>query len=417
MKIDESDIEKISEFLEEKNSLFKLFWNIGTPSFVGEKSSVRTAAIIFDTDGNELEFVFNKEFYETLDYYTKCFVTCHEMLHILLNHGKRMIIHKDNDRSNIAMDLVVNHLLVNKFGFDREKLCIGWESYCWVDTIFIDENSRPLNNKSYEYYYSILESLDTPSGIKLIDSHGEMSKDSTEKAESLIYSSISGNDIDGYMKNIMDSYSIESSDKNAGIGRGEWFKKNIPKKILRRWELAIQKSKFKVLETISPEETWIRDNRRMSMMDRGNMFLPSSYKIPTNSLSKEISDIWFFLDYSGSCVNLFDSFISAVEALNKKKFKVRLLTFDTHVQEIDIDTRKGQISVYGGGGTNFKCIEEYIEDHKEEIPDAYFIITDGFSSSMFNAPEPEKFHWFLTNLSSDKCIPRKSTIHRLSDYC
>ena len=45
----------------------------------------------------------------------KLFVICHEMLHIILNHGKRSknTLSENKIAANMALDIVVNHSLIN----------------------------------------------------------------------------------------------------------------------------------------------------------------------------------------------------------------------------------------------------------------------------------------------------------------
>ena len=43
-------------------------------------------------------------------------------MHVILNHGHRSKDSKNKNAANVAMDIVVNHLLVDRFGFIREKI-------------------------------------------------------------------------------------------------------------------------------------------------------------------------------------------------------------------------------------------------------------------------------------------------------
>lgn len=402
------DLLEISKTLENYNSLFRLFWEIGNIQF---SDTLSTAAISFDNIGNALMFLFNEDFWNSLDLYTKTFITCHEMLHILLNHGYRMVIHTDNEKANIAMDIVVNHLLINKFGFDREKLCVDWKNYCWVDTIFTE--NIPLTNKSFEYYYALIENKDIPSK-SLFDSH-DITGEANEEINNFISKNILPEDIDSELEDILNKSACVI---NAGFGEGSWKPIKLSKKF-KRWELIVPSSKkINVIDT-RIIDTWSRENKRTQFVLDDDLYLPGKHRYYDKFLELKMSEIWFFLDYSGSCVSFFEDFISAALALNSKKFITKLFTFDTLVQEINITDDKSIINVYGGGGTDFNCISKYIE-HKiktEPAPSAYFIITDGFSTGRFCTTEPlEKFHWFLVKNGSTQYIPKQCTVHALSDY-
>ena len=128
--------------LDIHHAFFYKLWELGTPRLT---FAISTAAVGFDRKGHQIAYLFNPLFWKDCDTYKKVFVICHEFLHILLNHGIRS---KDCDvpqLANIALDVVVNHMLVDKFGFDRTKIK-GWEDLCWLDTTFKDFDDVLLNN-------------------------------------------------------------------------------------------------------------------------------------------------------------------------------------------------------------------------------------------------------------------------------
>ena len=92
---------------------------MGKPVFTQD---ISTAAIKFNKNGDFLEFVFNYDFWKSLDANNKLFVICHEAMHVILNHGHRSKDSENKNAANVAMDIVVNHLLIDRFGFIREKI-------------------------------------------------------------------------------------------------------------------------------------------------------------------------------------------------------------------------------------------------------------------------------------------------------
>jgi hypothetical protein len=126
-------------------------------------------------------------------------------------------------------------------------------------------------------------------------------------------------------------------------------------------------------------------------------------------------DVWFFQDTSGSCVDYAKRFFAAAASLPQDRFRVRLFCFDTKVYETSLKTGK----LYGFGGTCFDIIEDSIQStcKKEDIPypEVVFIVTDGYGNNVY--PEyPKKWYWFLTEHSSDYCIPNECHKYELKDY-
>jgi hypothetical protein len=146
----------ISRILEKHHSVFYKMWEYGIPVLT---ESVPTAAMVWDSKSyNPLEFRFNPKFWESLDIDSKAFIICHECLHAILLHGERgrtlREAQADKVKINVAMDLAINHMLVNSFDFDRDNVSVA-KSGCWVDTVF--ENMDVPTNLSFEEYYYLLE--------------------------------------------------------------------------------------------------------------------------------------------------------------------------------------------------------------------------------------------------------------------
>ena len=152
--IKSKDYLEITNILSDHHSLFYKSWELGHPVF---SKKVKKCKTTFDKKGNALSFIFNKEFWDRIENYDRAFCIGHECLHCVLDHGSRVQGVENTQAANIAMDLVVNHMLVSKFGFDREKLCIEDEVF-WVDTVWPDKDIP--EGKSFEYYYNLLNQKD-----------------------------------------------------------------------------------------------------------------------------------------------------------------------------------------------------------------------------------------------------------------
>lgn len=389
------------------HGIFYQLWLMGKPSYSNEYP---TAWVSFDEIGHFLTFNVNPNFWKTLNLTQKAFFISHESLHIILNHGLRC--KKITNEANIAMDLVVNHMLVNKFGFKREE-CDPKNELCWIDTIFTD-STNILENQSFEYYISKMED-DSINYMNLADEHSfitnEFSKlnDSTE-----ILREVGEKLTDEEKKTFMNK--VESSVDEAGklMGGMEFFVPKEKIKIKRKWETVIKKWSSKYLKHSEENiEQWARTNRRFVFMEN-DFFIPSEMEIEEEKKNNHKIQVWFFQDTSGSCAGYHTRFFKAAESLPKDRFDVKMHCFDTKVYETTLISRK----LYGFGGTAFDIIENYIQNyickHKTEYPKAVFVITDGYGNNVLPM-KPKNWYWFLTN-NQKSCIPAECNTYLLKDY-
>jgi predicted metal-dependent peptidase len=410
-----SDWERLKNKLACHHSLFYKIVEMGKPFFTDK---IPTAAVQFDKEGKFINFLFNEKFWEKCDDYKKMFVICHEALHIVLQHGSRFLEGVDNKISNIAMDVVVNHSLVRDFGFIKEDVDSNNE-YCWVDTVFKDKKYLGFpypDDESTEFYYNEIEKQKENNGGgngngdsngKLVDDHSGLTDEQLEEAVKQTIDQVDASE----KQQLSDAI---NNIKNAGVDKGSWMTINkVKKSRKKKWESIIKKWQFETLRFSSIEkEQWIRKSRRMSGFYNG-LILPSNAEIECFHLSKNKTDVYFFLDTSGSCINLAERFFTAANSLPKEKFNIRLFCFDTKVEETDLSSGK----IYGGGGTCFSIIEDCIQKEKlkhKKYPSAVFIITDGMGTKV--TPEhPTRWHWFLSK-DNKRHIPKQSFIYNLDDF-
>lgn len=439
-----TEFNEISRDLDKHHSIFYQIWEMGHPRLTFE---VPTAAITFDKKGRRVEFLFNPEFWKESDTYTKMFVICHECLHVILNHGLRIKDLKRNPYwarlSNIGLDIVINHMLVDKFNFDRHSVR-GQEKYCWIDTVFGKDYKTIERNRAFEYYFGLLKQKtieDLKSGkIKIVfvdGSSGDLGGDMIDVHDFLeglddetlrkeIEDNINKNVNDIDKKNFVDklnetgegSESLKQNKENnkqAGTVAGNiLFKMDIYEKVKkkRKWETVIQKWSMKFIREDDGVEQWSRANRRIGDMFT-NLMLPS--EIDDQKSINDRIEVWFFLDVSGSCVGLKDRFFRAARSLPEDKFLVNAFSFDTQVHEADI--KKGILR--GGGGTAFDILESYIQkalkaDPKKKYPEAVFVMTDGYGNHI-HPQIPNRWYWFLS-VNYRECIPKECNMHLLKDF-
>lgn len=454
-----SEMYRISRLLERKHALFYMLWDMGLPVF---SRDIPTAAVAFHPkDGRFFGYYWNPEFYDRLDDYSRAFVIGHECLHVLFNHGLR---HKDKDDkqlANIAQDIVINHTLVNGFGFDREQV-MDWKDACWVDTIWPDRNDIP-DDECFEYYYKLLkqdpgrcktvgtidihldiegdgsgedgseggegkeltmEDLNSgkPLKIKIKPGQGiEVPQDVWEELQRRLNKQLTPNEKkqlkDMLEKHVFQDPNSSKGGKQAGEGAaGAWIfvekEKPRPKP---KWETVVRKYVRNVLrEQEGMAEQWATRQRNHEDLPP-TLILPAEKETHDLIFNKAKIEVVFFLDASGSCYHLADRFFKAARSVPPKVFKVHLCSFDCSVYELDINDPK----LIGGGGTYFHIMEDHIQQMLKtkklrRYPDAVFVITDGYGDKV-NPEKPDRWFWFMTE-NHRSCIPSKSHVYMLSEF-
>jgi predicted metal-dependent peptidase len=408
---------EIAQKLQSHHYFFRSFWDIGAP-VVGKFDDLPTAAISFDTKGEALSFLVNEDFWNSLNETSKLFLVCHEMCHIILEHGRRFseyIGTNDMERMNRAADVVINEMLCESFGFVREELDTRIKDEgCWLNTVF--KKVKVNAHESTEYYFNKLkeEDPDSEKSFFSMDSHVVLTDEQQEQLQDFLEKNGVTHAIDSEFISKLPEKEKESLSR-AAYGTGSWFTVEIKKKKKKKWESVIKKWENTMKkDTIDETERWERINPRYSQIISDKIHLPTNCKVLDEYKEKNKIDVFFFLDTSGSCIGLKDRFFSAANSLDPKKFNIRLFCFDTMVQETTLSSGK----VYGGGGTCFNIIENHIQSivktEKKKYPKAVFLITDGMGNDV-RPEKPERWYWFLSYNYKD-CIPAKSKIFMLSDY-
>lgn len=417
-KFDHDEFIALARELEKHHSIFDRLWVLGKPVFT---ESIPTAAVYFDKVGECIDFKINPSFWSKLSDAEKQFVICHECLHVILYHGFRINELKGGELqiANKALDIVVNHALVDKFGFKREEVDPE-NKYCWVDTVFKD--NPPESGKYYEFYYNLLEKIKEESGGgnspgqsgsgEILDDHDGLSSFNTPEFEDKIKEIISSDEL-GSLSDFVEAETkdIESKCQQAGCSPGNTFVTvNVGKvKAKKKWETVIKKWASKYMKDNEVEQ-WARLNRRLTFM-ANDFLLPSDQEV--EEFEKDRIQVWFFQDTSGSCSGFVDRFFRAAKSLPLDRFDVKMHCFDTRVFETTLDSGK----LYGFGGTSFNCIEAYIQSyikkHNLPYPKAVFVITDGYGDHV-HPQDPKVWHWFIQG--SPYLVPPQSKHYNLRDF-
>jgi Putative metallopeptidase domain len=428
---------EISSRLAEHHGIFYQLWNLGRPYFT---DAIPTAAVVFNKDGECIDFLTNPEFWDSKTPRQKDFIVAHEMMHVVLNHGARGKGIKDKETANIAMDVVVNETLARRFGFKREEVDPD-NKYCWQDKVFKDH--KVLDEQNFEYYMNEIGKMDVIDFINvgdLVDDHENLpdTKDCPQKVVEGVRDSLTDEEKEDLQERLKrqakEKEKDEEDDDDEGVPGAGGLESGGPSDLLgamipvknvyvapkRKWETIIKKWSAKFMKNeYRRKEQWLRMNRRLSSVPDAAL-LPSEME-EVNKKSKGRVTVYLFLDTSGSCVGFADRFWKAAKSLPEDRFDVRGRAFDTSVYDIDL---KNPHTLRGGGSTAFDIIERRIQRElqadlakgkKVQYPDAVFIITDGYGDNVSPA-KPENWYWFLTPGNTDCYIHEKSHKYDLSKF-
>lgn len=411
--------------LQEQHYFFRAFWDICNIEYTKKDSDIDTAAVMFDNKGSCISLEINKTFWDSLNETSKTFLICHECLHVVLNHAKRFLEYYNTPhflRMNIAADVVINEMLIKQFGFKREELNSKIsKDGCWIDTVKFIDKKNILDNESTEYYFNRLLNNDIKN-IKTLDKHIIMSEEDIKNVQDYIETS---GLIDKIDKDLHDKLSKSTEYRNtlndksasvAGVGTGSWSTVNAKFSKKKKWETVIKKWESSHLNyDLFFMERWDRVSPRYSEIINDKTMLPTENWIINESMKEDRISVFFFLDVSGSCYHLKDRFFKAARSLDPKRFDIRLFSFDTSVEELNIKEGK----VYGGGGTSFSVIENKIQSickkEGKPYPKSVWIVTDGEGTDV-RPEKPERWNWFLTGSAYKWYIPKKSKVYMLKDY-
>ena len=410
---------EFADTLQDFHEIFYCIWNVGEPKLTDE---IPTAAIAFNRDsGVPISFLFNPDFLKELSEQEVAFIICHEMLHILLNHGKRVKnLDKENPYEdnviNVAMDIPINESLVRSFGFSKQLPFITKHGACFVDTIFDSKANIP-KNETFEFYYNALQNEENLSkqmksgGMSSIDDHNGLGSMSEDELKDLLNKAVGKEKAEKIVKK------LKKQAQEAAKGRGtedishilDIVNKDVKKK--EKWE-SILGNVARTKRTVALTDTiqWAIPDRRFNLIDPSFM-TPGEYELEDEA---QKIDLWLFQDVSGSCIDDAQRFYDAARSIPGSLFNVRFHTFDTRVRRVDLKNGK----IKGGGGTRFDIIEDFIINESvnkgKRYPSSVFVITDGAGNSV-DPQKPDRWHWFLS-YDYKHCIPKKSKIFTLEDF-
>ena len=393
------------------HAVFYQFWRLVKPQYSEE---IDTACVAFNNEGKCIDFLINKNYWDSVNNIRKEFIICHECMHVLNSHGKRIgkKFAEYGEQANCAMDIVVNESLVKFFGFDRAQIDPD-DEYIWFDKIF-KNNPSILKDNSFEYYLNkMLENnIQSPSSSSLVNDHSRL--DIPDDLAQKIINQLSDEEAE-VLKNIAQRAEQGKNKENqtAGSNAGQITKKleKKPRVFKSKWETVIKKFQKSFGKDETNESHWIAKDRRIYNLNF-NIFLPSEIEYEVRKTQKDKIKTYFFMDSSASCANLAQRFFDAAKSIDPNKFDVEYYCFDTQVYKVNIEKNR----LFGFGGTSFRSVSDFIYKKKNVKPYVW-ILTDGHGDYP-NIPEAEenKWNWFLIKDGNRRYIPQKSKIYDLENF-
>jgi len=437
-KIPDSEKFEIIDLLEEKGMFFRKFWAI---SDIYWSDDLPTAAVTIR--GERIQFLFNRDFWDSLSVMGRLFIVCHEQLHLLNNHFARLSFDKGNAQlKNIAADVAINEMLIRNYSFEKTDLP-NHENYCWLDTVFPEEhyNFKVSDNETAEYYYSILmsakeqmtqkikkmiedgditfedgEGMQIPGeGQQTVDQHdyddGEGNNQSNipsvvrDAIEDALEELEAENPDNEEVKKASKRLSYKKAKRAGNVVSGTTKTHDVPMVKKRHWK-KLYKTICRSIHDLSVSTHWAFIDNKMALLNTG-VNLPGEYKTQSPKKTK----VAVYLDVSGSCVEDTRFFLTHALSLPKDLFETRYFTFDTRVKPM---STKPPYTIDCGGGTCFECIRQHVEEELDYY-DAVFVFTDG-EATQVTAQRPNRWFWFLTPNGTHSSITPGSRSFDLNDY-
>ena len=359
--------------------------------------------------------VFDPEFAGRLSDEELEFVLMHEVMHCVLNHPARG---KDKMQFiyNVACDIVVNSNIIDYMGVHEFKVD---GEYAMHRT---PSGKEGKNYTAEEVYNELL--MKQNAAAKMSDTDSD-----------LIFDDAAGNDFYsciGEMKTV-DSHDIWTEIETDSQDSDMWEKRiddygskygfdtnRFPQSVRKIFEDSEKQANIKWKDYLRDFMTAYVDITDYSFAPPDRRFSDSEFMLPGENTFFErngLQDIYFFVDTSASVSpKELTRLCGEVKHVVEECLGVSgyISFFDTSVTEpvpFSYTEDFDDIVPTGGGGTDFRIIFEYMEEHATDVlPCAIIIMTDGYAEDV-----PEEIAkgipvlWVLINNKKDK--PWGENIH------
>lgn len=421
-------------------------------SFINElvepvySSKIPTAAVAFSRKDTSVcvKFMFNENFWKSLNYNEKNFVFTHELLHVIFRHGLRgqqyfntLPKEKRNFKLlNICQDICINQIIIEQYMSDIPHIAIPIiNDLCFIKTVFEPKHHHLIeHDQSFIYYYEKYVELygikKIPDNVRLLDVHslgddsdmGEepLTDEELEELEDLLDEleesmSEKGIDIDELEdlmkgKGFSDAIDFSAEDKVEIVKRGktldDLFNIVIKKAFAKKYDIARKSNWFGFDRRTSGALARMSPDLNLPVIAERKKEIPKRHKV------------LIYLDMSGSCKSYSEKFMTLVANLPEEKYESDIRVFADRICKVEVINANGVKNFkYGraGFGTN---IAQVIKDAKnvfeKEKFDAVFVLTDGFYSEIKYDKTHDYSNWyFFLTPSSKENIPKQASAFKI----
>lgn len=430
--------------------------NVGKPQW---RQDLDTAAIDFEDADNPL-FVFNDEFAQTLQPQEMSFVLAHETMHVVLNHGRLLRSLPNTQIANIAMDAVINDYLAGQ-GIEPLPWAIRGEQVIgqtaanlpvrevYDRLVHQQRQQEKANEQSDSDDTGDGQSGDEDNGATSSEENSVSSADIEQLAQSVAngggllneHEWVAANadtieqfaaqweDVPDDIKELMQD-AQPAHVRQAGNGTDsalqEWRETH---GVSLAWEQLLKEIDPDILPKPGPKQR--RQHPRSSFRQRPrklgafpDLLLPVRDPEPKKrglNVDKGKPSIVMALDTSGSISRTTaNEFVGLAKSIPEDKVDLQCCTFTTSAKELNL-----QKPSFPSGGTDFSCIEKYIQDNflakGKPYPKAVVVVTDGDASFRTVSPTAEhakSWTWLLTENRYSHNLRRQfgSRMHSLSKF-
>lgn len=323
----------------------------------------------------------------------------HQALHIAWQHPVRYAASDDQERVSLACDIAVNQYLDN----------------APTGTATLEEMSQILHlplksHQDSSYYLQVLRNLNAKQQRRLQGAirHGRF-KDSRgmhlgwfQPGNQLVRA--------GRIQRLVQQSQTRLTSQQRGL-LPQSLRANL-KHASNRYEVPVIKAFWRLIEQIphGNRVTRARFNRRQ----------PQRLELPGH-ITRLVTRLMVFIDQSGSISN--ETVSRSIELVNRlaKRAGLELMVgvFDAKVQrEPELVSRSHPMEPlrYGGGGTSYQAVFDYLDQQRVNRQIPIIIITDGWGESTINNHGYQRVLWLLTSTTPLSVTNIPTLVSRLEEH-
>lgn len=423
------DMKQLIKDVEEIRTLIVAQDKLYAP-YVHQLETVYTWAVpTMATDGSFL-FI-NPAWTNTLDFNTKAFIIYHELMHCLLDHGKRQKMgNYEPSKFNEAADYEINAILVDTIDDITPEVfkgpAGGLYNPKWLNVAAeaIYDQLPPVKKRSSgggsgsgsgpgsgsgsgsgqpgsqtDEDLRLQKEVESQSGSapgamispelgRIIAKAAGLTDEEIKEAEK------TPGDWNKMSKNLLER-ALESGMKTAGGGAGNslcTILGNYHNSVIN-WKGVLSRYVGDILS--KTESRWTLPNRRYSAQN------PDTIRIRQKFQGKKMNRIIVCMDTSGSMERkLLQSIIDEINAIlkSRKAQEIVVLFFDATIKEPQVISGNKKAycpEVVGGGGTDFQVPLDYIKSKYKDQLSLCLFFTDGFEHIPKKPKYADKFIWIV----------------------